>query len=141
MRRRLTAIIMAASLIFTPITARAEEVKDFESDLLMVKGYATAYCLQGITASGEETRDGICSGCKDYFGKTILLYQRLPDDSVGKLIGIYECLDTGSGRGIKKGTVIDVWCPDLEACQDYMDLVYEDDCKGGVYIVVTNAVG
>lgn len=108
---------------------------------MVTGGYATAYCVSGITASGEETRIGICAGSKDYMGKTIILYQRLPDGSIGELIGIYECLDTGGTKGIKSGTVIDVWCPDLESCQDFMDTVYEDNCKGKVYIQVVEAEG
>lgn len=92
----------------------------------------TAYCLPGITASGQEVREGICaSGNKELFGKTIIVFQRLPDGKLGKIIGEYEVLDTGCAQ-----TVIDVWQKDLESCQEYMNIVYEDGCQGNVYILV-----
>lgn len=91
---------------------------------------ATAYCQTGYTASGEWTRDGICAtGNRELMGNIAVLYQRLPDGSKGKYIGTYEILDTGC-----KENVIDVWCEDLEKCQDFMDLVYEDGCKGKVLV-------
>lgn len=102
----------------------------------MIPGHATAYCLHGITASGEETHDRICASCKDRLGCTIVLWQRLPDGSVGEYIGRYECRDTGGSPGIKGGTVIDVWKSDLDECQAFMDRVYEDGCQGKVYIQV-----
>lgn len=95
------------------------------------KARATAYCLQGITASGEEVREGICAtGNEEYFGKTIMMYQR-KEDGLGDFIGVYECLDTGCSKD-----VIDVWCKDLDSCQEFMDKVYENGCQGKVYIFI-----
>ena len=105
------------------------------------EGHATAYCVSGVTASGEITRTGICAGADEYMGKLVILYQRLPDGSVGDKIGIYECLDTGGNPGIKKGEVIDVWCPDLDSCQEFMDAVYEDGCQGKIYMQIFDAEG
>ena len=101
-----------------------------------IPGYATAYHLKGITASGEYTSEGICASCKSRLGCTIELYQRLPDGSVGELIGTYICKDTGGTKGIKEGKVIDVWRPNLDECKEFMNRVYEDGCKGRVYILV-----
>lgn len=108
----------------------------------LIKGFATAYNgPSDTTCTGDKVRKGICGGCKDYLGKTIILYQRLPGDKVGKLIGIYECLDTGTGtEGFQQGRVIDVWCPESE-CQDFMNQIYEDDCHGKVFIQVEDAKG
>lgn len=92
--------------------------------------HATAYCQTGYTASGEYTRDGICAtGNKALMGNVAVLYQRLPDGSRGEYIGTYEILDTGC-----KDNVIDVWCADLDKCQEFMDIVYEDGCKGHVWV-------
>lgn len=104
----------------------------------LIKGYATAYNgPSDTTCTGDKVRNGICGGCKEYLGKTIVLYQRLPDDKVGRLIGIYECLDTGTGtESFQQGLVIDVWCEDLDACQDFMDRIYEEGCQGRVFIQV-----
>ena len=103
----------------------------------LIKGYATAYNgPTDTTCTGDKVHKGICGGCKEYLGKTIVLYQRLPGDEVGEIIGIYECLDTGSGtEGFQKGYVIDVWCPENE-CQDFMNRIYEDDCHGKVFIQI-----
>lgn len=108
----------------------------------LIKGYATAYNgPTDTTCTGDKVRKGICGGCEAYLGKTIILYQRLPDDEVGQMIGIYECLDTGTGtEGFQQGKVIDVWCPEDEL-QDFMNRVYEDDCHGKVWIEVLDAEG
>lgn len=97
---------------------------------------ATAYCLPGITASGVPVREGICAGGNKYFGKTIKIYQINKDGSQGKLIGTYDCLDKGGTDAIRKGYVIDVWRPDLNSCQEFMNLVYENGAKGKVYLEV-----
>ena len=102
----------------------------------MYKMHATAYCLDGITASGAPVRKGICAtGDKRHLGETAILYQRLPDGSIGEIIGIYEVADTGCSE-----YVIDVWCPEAE-CQAFMDRVYEDGCKGKIYVQFLEAVG
>ena len=45
----------------------------------LVKGYATAYNgPTDHTYTGDHVRKGICGGCTEYLGKTIVLYQRLP---------------------------------------------------------------
>ena len=111
------------------------------SSSVILSGYATAYCVSGVTASGEETRNGICAGKDEWLGKTIILYQRLPGNKIGDQIGIYECLDTGGTSGLKEGKVIDVWCQDLDTCQEFMNLVYEDGCQGHVYIQVIDSDG
>ena len=114
--------------------------KDEQPEL--IKGYATAYNgPSDHTYTGKPVHKGICGGCNAYLGKTIVLYQRLPDDEIGQIIGIYECLDTGTGtEGFQQGRVIDVWMPEDEL-QDFMDRVYEDDCYGKVWIEVLDAEG
>ena len=108
----------------------------------LIKGFATAYNgPTDTTCTGEKVRKGICGGCEAYLGKTIILYQRLPNDEIGQIIGIYECMDTGTGtEGFQQGRVIDVWCPDDEL-QDFMNRVYEDDCHGKVWIEGLDAEG
>lgn len=98
-----------------------------------IKGHSTAYCLKGITRSGEITHEGICAGAKEYLGKTIEIYQRLPDNSLGCHLGTFECKDTGNTKAIKKGACIDVWMPNMNMCQQWMDKIYADGCKGRIY--------
>ena len=103
----------------------------------LYKLHTTAYCLPGTTCTGIAVRDGICaSGRPDWIGKTVILYQRLPSGGIGDIIGIYEVQDSGCSKN-----VIDVWCQDLDACQEYMNKVYEDGCKGKVYVQVIDAEG
>lgn len=116
--------------------------KDEQPEL--IKGYATAYNgPSDTTCTGDKVRKGICGGCKDYIGKTIILYQRLPGDEVGQILGIWECLDTGPGtEGFQQGKVIDVYCPTLEECQEFMDLIYTNGAKGRVWIqIIEDAEG
>lgn len=114
-----------------------------DNEPVLIKGYATAYNgPSDTTCMGYKVRDGICGGCEAYLGKTIILYQRLPGDKVGEILGYYECLDTGTGtEAFQQGKVIDVWCSDLDACQEFMDRVYEDGCQGRVFIQVEDADG
>lgn len=126
-------ILIPIILSLTSTMAKAKEPD-------LIKGYATAYYQTGKTATGIETHEGICASSRDRFGKAIILYKRLPNGDVGDYIGTYECQDTGGNPGIKKGTVIDIWCDGLDACQDFMDLVYEDGCQGKVYIQVIDEV-
>ena len=97
---------------------------------------ATAYCLTGHCADGTQVRKGVCaSGKAEYIGKTVIMYQRLPGNKVGEVIGIYEVTDTGCNEH-----VIDVWRP-KEECQAFMDRVYEDGCAGKVFIQVLDTKG
>lgn len=118
------------------LTVRAE---DGEVELLA--GHATAYTITGKTASGQYTRPGIAAAKKDWIGKTVILYQRLPDDSVGEVIGTYEILDTGGTKGIKGGKVIDIWQPSDADAQEFMNRVYENGCKGHIYFQLIDAEG
>lgn len=109
--------------------------KDEQPEL--IKGYATAYNgPSDHTYTGKPVHKGICGGCQAYIGKTIILYQRLPGDEIGQIIGYYECEDTGPGtEGFQQGKVIDVWCPEDE-CQDFMDLLYTNGAQGRVFIQI-----
>lgn len=132
-------ILVILVILYFSLQTEAIEV----NDLGMIKGYATAYNgPTDTTCTGKKVREGICGGCKAYIGKTIILYQRLPDNSVGKIIGIYECEDTGTGtQSFQEGKVIDVWQPNDEAIQEFANLTYEDGCKGHVWIQVIEANG
>ena len=127
MKKRMicVALLIAMCSIGSTSYAKSEQPE-------LIPMHATAYCLQGTTASGEPVRVGICaSGRKELFGKTVILYQRLPDGSVGRGLGIFEVKDTGCKPG-----VIDVWMPDLEWCDNFMRIVYQNGCKGKIYCEV-----
>lgn len=123
-------------IIMIVAVAHISCIKANADDIGLIKAHATAYCLEGKTATGKYVREGICAtGNSEWVGKTVIMYQRLPNGNVGRMIGIYEVEDTGC-----KPTVIDVWKPQ-EKCQEFMNEVYEDGCKGKVYIQIIDAEG
>lgn len=125
------AIIALGLILCTNLQASAEGT---EPELIPM--HATAYCLEGITASGTQVREGIAAtGRREWLGMTAIVYQRKPDGTVGEIIGIYEIQDTGC-----KPSVIDVW-KSPEDCQPFMDRVYEDGCRGKVYVQIIEAEG
>lgn len=126
MIKRIGAIILTVAILTQGLTSYAD------SEPVLIKKRATAYCLKGITSTGTQVRSGVAaSGDQELIGKTIVMYQRLPGDKVGKIIGIYQVEDSGCSKH-----VIDVWHEDLERCQQFMDTVYEDGCQGKIYIQI-----
>lgn len=108
-----------ALLLLTGMMALAsprQAAADDASELLQVE--STAYCHGEITASGHEVRPGIAAGKPEWMGLTCLVYEDDEGDP-GKLLGIYEMLDTGGDKRIKNGTCIDVYLPDYDACKEY----------------------
>ena len=75
---------IAMMLVTLPVYADEPELQ---------KARGTAYILKGTMASGEEVRKGVCAFKKELIGKTIIVYLRHPDGSVGSVVGVYECLD------------------------------------------------
>ena len=134
-------LISVALLIIMCSTGFTSYGKDEQPEL--IKGYATAYNgPSDHTYTGKPVHKGICGGCQAYIGKTIVLYQRLPGDEIGQILGIFECEDTGPGTdAFREGRLIDVWCEDMDACQEFMNRVYEDGCQGHVWIEVIQADG
>lgn len=131
--KRSSAVISAILIILILASSESKAAE------LYTKGHATAYCLTGITASGLKTQYGICAMNSEtvreqkLMGKTVILFQRLPDGSVGKEIGTFLIADTGC-----KKNVIDVWMPSLELCQNFMNIVYEDGCKGKIFYQIVD---
>lgn len=79
----------------------------------------TAYCDEGITASGKPTIEGLTiGGAREWIGCAAVLYEAEPDGSIGAFIGIYEFMDTGWGRDgdAVRGETVDVFIPDYDAC-------------------------
>jgi hypothetical protein len=98
-----------------------------------IKGHATVYSLNGKTAMGTPVRLGVCaSGNRKLLGKLVIVYQRLPDETIGDVIGIYSVEDTGC-----KSNVIDIWCP-KEYQKMIINKTWEKGCKGRIYIQVVD---
>lgn len=78
---------------------------------------ATAYCIDGTTATGIHTRQGIAAGKREWFGKTARVFWN-DNGTVGELIGEYVIEDTG-GKAIRNGSVIDIWMPTEAECMEF----------------------
>ena len=98
-----------------------EDISDFskvEIDALEYHSMiATAYCIDGTTATGTHTRPGVCASKREWFGKTAKVYKN-DHGKVGELIGTYTVEDTG-GRPIRNGSVIDIWLPTEDECDQF----------------------
>jgi hypothetical protein len=103
--------LFAASLIaFGIYSTWWDQVKAAEIEAELHPVWVTGYCLKGTTASGDQTRPGICAYRPCDIGKTAIVYT---DDR--ELIGVYEIKDTGD-YNIQKGYVLDIWCYTKDEC-------------------------
>ena len=132
-RWKLTAIITGFFILAT-VSALNVNAQD-GGELQKIR--CTCYCHDGITASGQYTRDGVLAGKRDWLGKTAALYRHNANGKLGEFIGYYEFLDTGAGidtdgdgvgDSIKRGKSIDVYKADMIEVNDwiaeYGDYVY-----------------
>ena len=78
---------------------------------------ATAYCLNGTTATGTQTREGVAASKREWFGKTARVYKN-DGGAPGDLICEVVIEDTG-GRPIRNGSVIDIWMPTRDQCMNF----------------------
>lgn len=116
----------------------------YEPEIKLIAGYTTAYTAKpdAKTCTGKTVRKGICGGYGPYIGKTIILYKRLPDNTIGECLGVFECEDTGTGtKSFQEGKLIDVFQPTKEDVQKWADLTWADGCNGHVWIQVIDAKG
>lgn len=100
---RIAMIIVSVFCLSVPVHAKEPELN---------KSWLTCYLPTGRpTAIGVMPRRGIMAGKREWLGKTALIYER-DGDKVGDLIGIYEILDTGTGKdgAIKEGRAVDIFC-------------------------------
>lgn len=111
----LLAVIMLGIGVDTvmDLTVQAAEAHT-EPTGTYIKMKATAYCLNGTTATQTKTRPGICAGKREWFGKYAVVYAD-NNGEIGNLIGIYRVEDTG-GEAIRSGRVLDIWMPTEEEC-------------------------
>jgi 3D (Asp-Asp-Asp) domain-containing protein len=82
----------------------------------------TAYCDDGITASGKPTVDGLTiAGAREWIGCVAMLYEVDADGTIGDFIGMYEVTDTGYGidGDIRRGETVDIFMSDEDACWEW----------------------
>lgn len=82
----------------------------------------TAYCDEGITASGRPTVEGLTiAGPEEWMGCAAVLYEVAEDGSIGDYIGMYQFTDTGWGidGDIPRGETVDIYIADENACWEW----------------------
>ena len=125
MKMKYAAIVMAIALMYIlsdsiiglamSIDYMREEEKAAEKYVQMT---ATAYCIDGTTATGTHTRRGIAAGKREWFGKKVAVYLDDGEGNPGAFWGYYTIEDTG-GEPIRNGKVIDIWMPDYDECMKF----------------------
>ena len=101
--------ILGLLLIFTIMAAEPENEPEMELIRTTVYDGPT-----DTTVTGRKAEYGIVAYRPDYYGRTCILYTQDME-----YIGIFECQDTG-GRRVRTGQVIDVYCPNRQACYDWV---------------------
>lgn len=121
MRMKIVTLLLVIFVLFVgtdTVLGLVTDLKAAEAHVDEVGSYfrmkATAYCLNGTTATQTKTRPGICAGKREWFGKLAVVYA---DDNgeIGNLIGVYRVEDTG-GESIRSGRVLDIWMPTEDEC-------------------------
>ena len=126
---KILAIFMAILIFYTAfdtVATIAQEFEEHEQDALSRNTepaieyksmIATAYCINGTTATQTRTRPGIAASKKEWYGKKARIYWN-DGGEPGAMIGEYVIEDTG-GRSIRSGKVIDIWLPTEEECKQF----------------------
>lgn len=102
---------------------------------VLEKARCTAYIIHGTMANGEQTRHGVAAYKRQYLGKTVIVYIRHKDGTIGSLVGIYEICDV-----CPEGN-LDIWAEDMEEAQGIMNFLYsEGDAAGRIYYQIIDEV-
>ena len=118
----LTAVIAGILLSLATRTDGAEiaPVQRINAESFRVE--CTAYCDDGVTASGKPTIEGqTIAGASEWLGCMAVLYDVDEDGSIGDFIGIYEFMDTGYGKDgdIPRGETVDIFMQEEAACVEW----------------------
>lgn len=105
--------ILLATIMMGYIVVRGD-VYDITKEVNFIPMTATAYCIDGTTASGSHTRRGIAASKPEWIGLTAMVYKN-NHGMPGDFLGYYEIKDTG-GENIRSGKVIDLWFPTYDEC-------------------------
>lgn len=147
MRRKITALFLAAAVMWTSLQVRAQEDTErlkVAEEGQVFKMLTTAYHHGTATVTGARPRRGICAVRREWVGKTALVWKCTDSETMGEFLGIWECLDTGFGAdsdgdgmgSIQEGRVIDMYFPTPEEVEEWMAVT-----GGKVYVQMVDAEG
>ena len=121
--KAILAIVIAGIILSLETRAAGAEVAPVQrinSETFIVE--CTAYCDDGVTASGKPTIEGqTLAGAREWLGCMAVLYEVDEDGGIGDFIGIYEVSDTGYGKDgdIPRGETIDIFMEEEAACVEW----------------------
>lgn len=131
-------IAVLAGILFTRATSASGGTvppeQRIDSEPFVVE--CTAYCDEGITASGKPTVEGLTiAGAREWLGCAAVLYEVDEDGTIGEFIGIYQFTDTGYGRDgdILRGETVDIYMPDYDTCIEWG--------RRNIYVQIINGKG
>ena len=116
-------IAILAGIILTRASASGGTVppeKRIDGEPFIVE--CTAYCDEGITASGRPTVEGLTmAGPREWMGCAAVLWKVNEDGTIGEYIGIRQFTDTGYGRDgdIQRGETVDIYIPNYDECIEW----------------------
>lgn len=106
-----TSLLATCAVLMLGSAADAQRTGIRRNSVLRVE--ATAYCVEGETASGEQTRKGIVAADPDI----LPLGSRIRVDGLGRRLSrTYDVEDTGR---LVKGREIDIFMADCEAAKEF----------------------
>lgn len=110
-----TVVGLSMSVMEESSNRSAIEERELITPTEVVQMQATAYCLNGTTATGTQTRVGVAASKPEWFGRKVAVYRKGKDGYPAEKIGEYTIEDTG-GKPIRNGSVIDLWFPTYDEC-------------------------
>ena len=110
-----TVVGLSMSVMEESSNRSAIEERELITPTEVVQMQATAYCLNGTTATGTQTRVGVAASKPEWFGRKVAVYRKGKDGYPAEKIGEYTIEDTG-GKPIRNGSVIDLWMPTYDEC-------------------------
>ena len=110
-----TVVGLSMSVMEESSNRNAIEERELITPTEVVQMQATAYCLNGTTATGTQTRVGVAASKPEWFGRKVAVYRKGKDGYPAEKIGEYTIEDTG-GKPIRNGSVIDLWFPTYDEC-------------------------
>lgn len=121
MKRKLNWILVVL-LIITTTKADAKQIYIPEGFEVI---RCTCYLPTGNpTADGTVPFEGICASSREHLGDVAVIY-----DLDMRIVGFFQCRDTGSHPGLKNGTRIDIFMETEEEVQEWQATV-------GDYVIV-----
>ena len=112
-------VVLWSYLFFDSVMglAMAVDLQKEETQIQGMEMQATAYCLTGTPASGQQTSTGIVASKPEWIGKKMMIY--LKDKNGNQTyLGTYDVEDTG-GNSIRSGKVVDIWMPTRDECLQF----------------------